>query len=96
MHQQDWHRLERMSLTAALRIRALRRVYYILYNPFGSPLQTESLISFIITSISFVRGHTIGTKPHYSFVLCRCYRQHQPFERLLSSISTFFLNFLSV
>ena len=62
MHQQDWHRLERMSLTAAL-------LYHTLYNPFGSPLQTESLISFIITSISFVHGHTIGTKPHYSFVL---------------------------
>ena len=48
-----------------------RSTVLLLYNPFASPLQTETLISFIITSISFVRGHTIGTKPHYSFVLHR-------------------------
>ena len=56
-----------------------RSTVLLLYNPFASPLQTETLISFIITSISFVRGHTIGTKPHYSFVL----RSVVTFERLI-------------
>ena len=74
--RQDQRRLERMSLRAvppslpAYEVFVLHEEYATIH-PLPVPLSfADSLspISFIITSISFVRGHTIGTKPHYSFV----------------------------
>ena len=71
--RQDQRRLERMSLRAVPPSLPAYEVFvlYATIHPLPVPLSfADSLspISFIITSISFVRGHTIGTKPHYSFV----------------------------